>query len=152
MNIPLSPCVPENLVSRDGFSRPVPRQPAHLHTQAESGAYLPDSSRVPRNIPSWTFPSGVLVTPGPLSYPRGDRFPQKIYIPPRDELRGYYGSSTGIAKAHHTFFYVVQTTYQRAYRYYCHSLLLIQLCVVIPYTIPLHCRYYYCEYSYTTAK
>ena len=25
-NIPLSPCVPENLVSRDGFSRPVPRQ------------------------------------------------------------------------------------------------------------------------------
>ena len=36
-NIPLSPCVPENLVSRDGFGRPVPRQPAHLHTQAESG-------------------------------------------------------------------------------------------------------------------
>ena len=26
----------------------VQRQPAHLHTQAESGAYLPDSSRVPR--------------------------------------------------------------------------------------------------------
>ena len=42
------PCVPENLVSRDGFSRPVPRQPAHLHTQAESGAYLRDFSRVPR--------------------------------------------------------------------------------------------------------
>ena len=35
-NIPLSPCVPENLITRDGFSRPVPRQPAHLHTQAES--------------------------------------------------------------------------------------------------------------------
>ena len=50
MNI-LSPCVPENLVSRDGFSRPVPRQPAHLHTQAESGAYLRDSSRVPRRRP-----------------------------------------------------------------------------------------------------
>ena len=47
-NIPLSPCVPDNLVSRDGFSRPVPRQSAHLHTQAESGAYLRDSSRVPR--------------------------------------------------------------------------------------------------------
>ena len=47
MDIPLSPCVPENLVSRDGFSRPVPRQSAHLHTQAESGAYLRDSSRVP---------------------------------------------------------------------------------------------------------
>ena len=50
-NIPLSPCVPENLVSRDGFSRPVPRQPAHLHTQAESGAYLRDYSRVPRRRP-----------------------------------------------------------------------------------------------------
>ena len=36
-NIPLSLCVPENLVSRDGFSRPVPRQLAHVHTQAESG-------------------------------------------------------------------------------------------------------------------
>ena len=47
--IPLSPCVPENLVSRDGFiSRPVPRQPAHLHTQAESGGYLRNCSRVPR--------------------------------------------------------------------------------------------------------
>ena len=47
-----APCVPENLVSRDGFSRPVPRQPAHLHTQqAESGAYLRDSSRVPRRRP-----------------------------------------------------------------------------------------------------
>ena len=51
MNIPLSPCVPGNLVSRDEFSRPVPRQPAHLHTQAESGAYLRDSSRVPRRRP-----------------------------------------------------------------------------------------------------
>ena len=48
MNIPLSPYVPENLVSRDGFSRPVPRQPAHVHTKAESGAYLRDPSRVPR--------------------------------------------------------------------------------------------------------
>ena len=46
MNIPLSPYAPENLVSRDGFSRPVPRQPAHPHTQAECGAYLRDSSRV----------------------------------------------------------------------------------------------------------
>ena len=50
-NIPLSPCVPENLVSWDGFSRPVPRQPARLHTQAESGAYLRDSSRVSRRRP-----------------------------------------------------------------------------------------------------
>ena len=39
MNIFLSAFAPENLVSRDGFGSPVPRQPANLHTQAESGAY-----------------------------------------------------------------------------------------------------------------
>ena len=44
----LSPFAPENLVLRDWFGSPVPRQPAHLHTQAESGAYLRISSRVPR--------------------------------------------------------------------------------------------------------
>ena len=48
INISLSAFEPENLVSRSGFSSPAPRQPAHLHTQAESGAYLRDSSRVPR--------------------------------------------------------------------------------------------------------
>ena len=47
----LSAFAPENLVSRDGFGSPVPREPAHLHTQAESGAYLRDSSRVPRRRP-----------------------------------------------------------------------------------------------------
>ncbi|CAN0019808.1 unnamed protein product, partial [Ascophyllum nodosum] len=46
-----SPSAPENLVSRDGFDSPVLRQPAHVHTQAESGAYLRDSSRVPRRRP-----------------------------------------------------------------------------------------------------
>ena len=35
MSISLSAFVPENLVSRDEFGSPVPRQPAHLHTQAE---------------------------------------------------------------------------------------------------------------------
>ena len=59
-SIPLSPCVPENLVSRDGFSRPVPRQPAHLHTQAESGAYLRDSSRVPRRRPFMKPPYAII--------------------------------------------------------------------------------------------
>ena len=33
------------MVSRDVFGSPVPRQPVRLHTQAESGAYLRDSSR-----------------------------------------------------------------------------------------------------------
>ena len=58
-NIPLSPCVPENLVSRNGFSRPVPRQPAHLHTQAESRAYLRDSSRVPWRRPFMKPPYAI---------------------------------------------------------------------------------------------
>ena len=59
MNIPLSPYVPENLVSRDGFTRPVPRQPAHFHIQAESGAYLRDSSRVPRRRPFMKPPYAI---------------------------------------------------------------------------------------------
>ena len=48
MNISLSAFAPENLVTRGGFGSSVPRQLAHVHTQAESGAYLRDSSRVPR--------------------------------------------------------------------------------------------------------
>ena len=51
MNISPSPFAPENLVSRDGFGSPVPRQPVYLHNQAESGAYFRDSSRVPRRCP-----------------------------------------------------------------------------------------------------
>ena len=50
-NISLSAFAPENLVSRDGFGSLVPRQPSRLHTQAESGAYLRNSSRVPRRCP-----------------------------------------------------------------------------------------------------
>ena len=37
--ISLSPFAPENLALQDGFGSPVPRQSAHLHTQAEIGAY-----------------------------------------------------------------------------------------------------------------
>ena len=51
MNSSLSPFAPENLVLRDGFGSPVPRQPAHVNTQAEPGAYLRDSYRVPRRRP-----------------------------------------------------------------------------------------------------
>ena len=51
INISRSPFAPKNLVSRDGFGSPVPRQPAHVHTQAESGAYLRDFSRFPRRRP-----------------------------------------------------------------------------------------------------
>ena len=47
----LSAFMPENLVSRDEFGSLGPRQPAHLHTQAESGAYLRSSSRVPWRRP-----------------------------------------------------------------------------------------------------
>ena len=51
MYFSLFPFTPENLVSRDGFGRPVLRQCTHLHTQAESGAYLRDFSRLPRRRP-----------------------------------------------------------------------------------------------------
>ena len=51
MNISLSAFAPENLISRDVFGSPVPRQPAHLHIRAEYNAYLRDSSRVPRRRP-----------------------------------------------------------------------------------------------------
>ena len=51
MNISLSVVARENLVSRDGFGSPVPRHPARLYTQAESGAYLRHSFRVPRRRP-----------------------------------------------------------------------------------------------------
>ena len=47
----LSPFAPDKLVSRDGFGSPVPRHPADLHAQVESGAYLQDSSRVRRRRP-----------------------------------------------------------------------------------------------------
>ena len=42
---------PDNLVSRGGSGSPVPRQPAGLHTQVESGAFLRDSARFPRRRP-----------------------------------------------------------------------------------------------------
>ena len=51
LDIYRSAFVPENLVSRDGFGSPVPHQPAHLHTQDESSAYLLGSSRVSRRRP-----------------------------------------------------------------------------------------------------
>ena len=45
--LPEESAPPKNLVSPDGFGSPVPRQPVHLHTQAESGVSLRDPSRVP---------------------------------------------------------------------------------------------------------
>ena len=68
-NIPLSPCVPENLVSRDGFSLPVPRQPAHLHTlMLNLVAYLRDSSRVPRRRPFMKPPDAIGSVPNLLGH------------------------------------------------------------------------------------
>ena len=51
INISLSAFAPDNFGSLDGFGSPIPRQPAHLYTQAEYGAYLRDLSRVPRRRP-----------------------------------------------------------------------------------------------------
>ena len=61
-DIPLSPCVPENLVARDGFSRPVPRQPAHLWFVCEK-----IRDRRGREI----YIPGVLLVRTRLELPRG---------------------------------------------------------------------------------
>ena len=76
--------MPENLVSRDGFSRPVPRQPAHLHTQAESGAYLRDSSRVPYNVGE--KPTVNLYLCMVITYSRVWDQPGKVANPARGQL------------------------------------------------------------------
>ena len=65
MNISLSTFAPENLASRDGFGSPVPRQPVHLHTLAESGAYLRYFSRVPRWRPFIYFKSKYAIGSAP---------------------------------------------------------------------------------------
>ena len=65
MNISLSPFAPENLASPGGFGSPVPRQPAHLHTQAESGAHSRDSSRAPRRRPFIYFKPPYAIGSGP---------------------------------------------------------------------------------------
>ena len=66
MNSFLSAFASENLVSRDGFGSAVPRQPAHLHTQAEFGAYLRDSPRVPRRRQFIYFKSPYAIGPVPI--------------------------------------------------------------------------------------
>ena len=63
--ISLSPFALKNLVSRDGFGSSVPRQPAHRHTKAESGAFVRDSSRVPRRRPFIYFKPPYAIGPVP---------------------------------------------------------------------------------------
>ena len=46
----LSPFAPENLVSRDEFGSPVPRQPAHRHTQVVFSTLTDLASTRPSNI------------------------------------------------------------------------------------------------------
>ena len=66
INIPPSPRVPENLVSRDGFSRP-----AHLHSGWIWCLLLRDSSRVPRRRPFMKPPYAIGSVPS-LSGQRTD--------------------------------------------------------------------------------
>ena len=51
----LTPFAHENVVSQDGFGSSVPRQPVHLHTQAESGAYLRDSGFLPCSAAAFIY-------------------------------------------------------------------------------------------------
>ena len=63
MIVSLSPFAPETFVSPDAFGSPV--QPAHLHTQAASGAYLRGSLRVPRRRPFIYFKPPYAIGPVP---------------------------------------------------------------------------------------
>ena len=69
MNISLSPFAPENLVSRDGFGNPVPSQPAHLQTKAESGHGIP--------------PCNVCMV---ITYSKGMNQPGNVAKPARGQL------------------------------------------------------------------
>ena len=66
------------------------------------------------NLPGDVYPRGVFFnffqrSPSTFElHPRGDRLPQKIYIPPRGELRGYCGILTIPQK---TFAYDLVTKY-----------------------------------------
>ena len=57
--ISLSAFGPEDLVSRDGFDSPVPRQPARLHTQAESGAYFTGFLTISAAASSYLFKTAI---------------------------------------------------------------------------------------------
>ena len=64
-NICLSPFASESLVSRDGFGSPVPRQPAHLHAEAESGAYLTEFLPNSMTAPIYLFNPPYAIGPVP---------------------------------------------------------------------------------------
>ena len=91
---------PENLVSRDGFGNPVPHQRAYLHTQAESGAYLRDSSRFPRQRPH-LFKTAIRhrVSPEFYGIPPDFRVNVHIYLKPPYDI-GSVPSLSGHAIAY----------------------------------------------------
>ena len=68
MNISLSAFAPEHLVSRDGSTVPSRVSLLILHTQAEFGAYLRDSSRVPRRRPFMKPPYAIGSVPSLSGY------------------------------------------------------------------------------------
>ena len=85
------PVVPEHSVARDGFSRSVPRQPAHIHTQAESGAYLRDSSRVPRRRPFMKRPYAIGSVPSLSGHAIAYRWPPDQGLRTSAALAGHHG-------------------------------------------------------------
>ena len=120
MNISLSPFAPENLASRDGFGSPVPRQPAHLHTQAESGACgIPPEFCggvhlfiLNRNTPSGQ--SGVywftqLRTDGVHCRESAGTGPVNLKVVPITSaaLAGHHGPINGVSLSHTHYWYEV---------------------------------------------
>ena len=84
MNIFLSPFAPENLVSRDGFGRPISRQPAHSIWCLLTG-FVPISAAA--SIYSFIPPYAIGSVPG-LS---GDAFAYRWRSLRRESFAGHHG-------------------------------------------------------------
>ena len=135
-NIPLSPCVPENLVSRDGFSRPVPRQPAHLHTQAESGAYLRDSSRVPRRRPFMKPPYYAIGSVPSLS---GHAIAYRWRSLPRVRRHKPQGSSERVLPWQITMDQLIFASLSQTHYWYIVGMLIVPAVMMSGRSPPLYC-------------
>ena len=128
INIPLSPCVPEDLVSRDGFSRPVPRQPAHLHTQAESGAYLRDSSRALKRRPIMKPPYAIGPAPSLSGHANAYRWRSLLRVR-RHRASKPQGSSERVLPWHVTMDQYICASLSHTHSWYEMGMLKVPTCV-----------------------
>ena len=135
-NISLSAFAPENLVSRDGLGSPVPRP--HLHTQAESGAYARDSSRVPRRRPFIYFkpPYAIGSVPSLLGHAIAYRWRS---LPRVRQHRGSkpQGSSKRVLPRHVTMDQIIYASLSHTRYWYEVGMLKVPACMTVLKTLVL---------------